>query len=120
VWTSHGFLATLIRNACKAGFEVWITADHGNIEATAVDFLPQEGLAIDRHGERVRLYATATLRAAARADGFAWQPPGLPQDSPAMLFAKGRSAFIRGSEPAVVHGGLSLDEVIVPLVRVSL
>lgn len=120
VWLDHGFLSTLVANACKAGFEVWLTADHGNLEATAIERLPQEGLAVDRHGERVRLYASATLRDAARAVGFAWQPPGLPPEAAAMLFARGRSAYVHGSDPAVVHGGISLDEVIVPLVRVSL
>jgi hypothetical protein len=37
-----------------------------------------------------------------------------------MIFSKGRAANVRGDGPVVVHGGLSLDEVIVPLVRVSL
>jgi hypothetical protein len=98
---------------------VWITADHGNLEAVAIDHLPQEGLVVDRHGERVRFYATRQLRDNARADGIAWDPPGLPP-STSLLFAAGRSAFIRGDDPAVVHGGLSFDEMIVPLVRVSL
>ena len=119
LWLKHGFLATLIERATTAGFEVWITADHGNLEAVAIDHLPQEGLLVDRHGERVRFYATRQLRDNARADGIAWDPPGLPQ-STSLLFAAGRTAFIRGDDPAVVHGGLSLDEMIVPLVRVSL
>ena len=118
-WLGHGFLASLIASASERGFEVWLTADHGNIEATAIDYLPMEGVAVNRTGERVRLYATETLRDAARADGLAWQPPGLPTDGPFPVFAPGRSAYVRGTHPVVVHGGLSLDEVIVPLVRVS-
>lgn len=119
LWLKHGFLATLIERATTAGFEVWMTADHGNLEAVAVDHLPQEGLVVDRHGERVRFYATRQLRDNARANGIAWDPPGLPP-STSLLFAAGRTAFIRGDDPAVVHGGLSLDEMVVPLVRVSL
>lgn len=119
LWLRHGFLEELISKACAAGFEVWLTADHGNLEAVAVDYLPQEGLVIDRHGERVRFYASQQLRDATRASGIAWQPPGLPLEMSSLLFATGRTAFIHGEPPAVVHGGLSLDEMIVPLVRVS-
>lgn len=119
VWLDHGWLRTLIERAAGAGLEVWITADHGNLEARSIDYLPQEGLAVDRTGERVRLYASETLRDASRADGDAWQPPGLPADGPFPLFAPGRAAYTRGSGPVVVHGGLSLDEVVVPLVRVT-
>lgn len=119
VWLKHGFLVGLIENVCNAGFEVWITADHGNLEATPVAYLPNEGLVVDRHGERVRFYASEKLRDASRADGIAWTPPGLPKEMSALLFARGRTAFIRGDEPAVVHGGLSLDEMLVPFVRVT-
>ncbi len=44
--------------------------------------------------------------------------PGLPEDGAALLFARGRLAFMTQTV-AVCHGGLSLDEVVVPLVRVS-
>lgn len=119
VWLNHGFLSTLIENASAAGNEVWITSDHGNLEALPVTYLPNEGLVVDRHGERVRFYASEKLRDASRADGIAWTPPGLPKEMSALLFARGRTAFIRGDEPAVVHGGLSLDEMLVPFVRVT-
>jgi hypothetical protein len=119
LWLDHGFLSTLITTATAAGFEVWLTADHGNVQANAIDYLPMEGLAVDRTGERVRLYATETLRDAARADGIAYQPPGLPASGPFPLFAPGRAAYVRGTNPVVVHGGLSLDEVLVPLARLA-
>lgn len=118
-WLDHGFLATLIERATSDGFEVWLTADHGNLEATPVGFLPREGLLVDRHGERARFYRSAAIRDATRADGIAWQPPGLPERMSSLLFARGRNAYIKGDDPALVHGGLSFDEMLVPFVRVS-
>jgi hypothetical protein len=118
-WLDHGFLASLIERAETDDFEVWLTADHGNLEATPIGFLPREGLLVDRHGERARFYASTAIRDSARADGIAWQPPGLPERMSALLFAGGRSAFIKGEDPALVHGGLSFDEMLVPFVRVS-
>ena len=40
VWTRHGFLRQLLRDAHAAGFEVWVTADHGNIEGRGRGALP--------------------------------------------------------------------------------
>jgi hypothetical protein len=34
------------------------------------------------------------------------------------LFAAGRTAFMQKGEPAVVHGGISIEELIVPFVKV--
>jgi hypothetical protein len=35
------------------------------------------------------------------------------------LFAAGRTAFMQHGEPAVVHGGISIEELIVPFVKVA-
>jgi len=100
-WCQEGFLETLIEHLLERGFEVWLTADHGNI------------------GERARIYPTAELRAqVAAAFPFArpWQPRGLPPDYFPLL-AGGRDAFVNPGTRLVGHGGISLEEVIVPLVK---
>jgi hypothetical protein len=35
------------------------------------------------------------------------------------LFAGGRTAFLPQGEPAVVHGGISVEELLVPFVKIS-
>ena len=35
------------------------------------------------------------------------------------LFAAGRGAFVHKNEQVVVHGGVSVEELIVPFVKVS-
>jgi hypothetical protein len=115
-WARHGFLETLVRQADGEGFEVWITADHGNIEATPSGRV-MEGPLVDQAGTRVRLYDNTVLRDTARAEGIAWDPPGLPEGK-APLFAPGKTGYHSGG-PRVTHGGLSVDEVIVPFVRVT-
>ncbi len=114
-WVRHGFLDTLVKRADGEGFEVWMTADHGNIEATPSGRV-MEGPLVDQAGTRVRLYENTVLRDTARADGVSWDPPGLPEGK-APLFAAGRTGYHSGG-PRVSHGGLSLDEVIVPFVQV--
>lgn len=115
-WARFGFLQKLIEDASMQGFEVWITADHGNIEAVPSGRI-MEGLRVDHAGTRARIYESAALRDAARADGIAWDPPGHPIGGKVFLFAPGRSGYHSGGIK-VTHGGLSFDEVIVPLVQV--
>jgi hypothetical protein len=116
-WMRHGFLEALLRQADKQGFEVWITADHGNIVATPSGRV-LEGQRVDVAGTRVRLYENRVLRDTARAEGMAWDPPGLPEGK-APLFAPGRIGYHAGGL-RVSHGGLSVDEVIIPFARLVL
>jgi hypothetical protein len=43
---------------------------------------------------------------------------GLPGNFLA-LFAGGRTAFMQQGEPAVVHGGISVEELMVPFVKIG-
>ncbi len=118
-WAQHGFLDTLVGNACTEGFEVWITADHGNVEANALGSPKFEGLAVEQAGSRVRWYGTRDLAESSGATGIRWpNPPGMPADECFAVFAPGRGGYF-GSGAKMAHGGLSLDEVIVPLARVE-
>lgn len=116
-WANHGFLRSLVSRAVDAGYEVWATSDHGNLESEPLGHV-QEGLTVESAGVRVRWYSDPVLRKAARAQGIAWDPPGLPQGACYPLFAPGRGGYFSG-DLRVTHGGISLDEVIVPLARVE-
>jgi hypothetical protein len=117
-WVRHGFLRSLAQHAAEKGFEIWVTADHGNIEALPAGLPKREGLAIESAGLRVRLYADPGLRSQSGAEGVMWDPPGLPIDAIFPVFASGRGGYFNSGR-RVAHGGFSLDEVIVPLARVE-
>ena len=117
-WVRHGFLRTLVGNATAKGFEVWTTADHGNLEAVPIGRPLYEGLAVESAGTRVRWYGDAGLRSQSGAEGIVWDPPGLPADSVYPIFARGRGGYFSTGK-RITHGGISMDEVIVPLVRVE-
>ncbi|HXF72364.1 MAG TPA: BREX-3 system phosphatase PglZ [Actinomycetota bacterium] len=116
-WAGHGFLRSLVSRAVDAGYEVWVTSDHGNLESEPLGRV-HEGLAVESAGVRVRWYPDPILREAARAEGIAWDPPGLPEGVCYPLFAPGRGGYFSG-DLRVTHGGISLDEVVVPLARVE-
>jgi len=117
-WCQGGFLAELVGQLLEYGYEVWLTADHGNIQCDGKG-RPSEGVIAETRGERVRVYPTPELRAqVAGAFPFAheWQPVGLPADY-FPLVAGGRDAFVNPGDAIVGHGGVAIEEVIVPLVK---
>jgi len=117
-WCQSGFLGALIGHLLDHGYEVWLTSDHGNIECDGKG-RPTEGAIAETRGERVRVYPTSELRSqVAGAFPFAheWQPVGLPADY-YPLVAGGRDAFVNPGCSIVGHGGVAIEEVIVPLVK---
>lgn len=117
-WCQGGFLAALVGQLLEYGYEVWLTADHGNIQCDGKG-RPSEGVIAETRGERVRVYPTPELRAqVAESFPFAheWQPVGLPADY-FPLVAGGHDAFVNPGEAIVGHGGVAIEEVIVPLVK---
>jgi hypothetical protein len=118
-WLDRGYLEGLVGSAAEAGYEVWLTSDHGNLETTPLG-RAAEGLTVETAGLRVRLYGSAELREGSRLKegGFAWDAPGLPDGWRYPLFSPGRGAYFSG-EVRLTHGGISLDEVIVPMVKVA-
>jgi PglZ domain len=118
VWIADGFLLDLVRRASHAGIEVWVTADHGNLECLPAG-APSAGLAIEAAGKRLLRYPNRLLRDASSATGIVWDDiPGMPTSAEPLLFSPGRLAFTNDAL-SISHGGLSLDEAIVPLARVS-
>ena len=117
-WCQGGFLNSLIDYLLLHGYDVWLTSDHGNIECQGKG-RPSEGVIAETRGERVRVYPTPELRTTVARDfPFAseWQPIGLPQGY-FPLIASGRDAFVTPGTAIVGHGGVSIEEVIVPLIK---
>ena len=119
-WAEEGFMAGLLDMLLHEGFAVFLTSDHGNIEANGRG-RPSEGAVADVRGERARIYSNPMLRSRIHErfpDAIAWPPLGLPEDLLALL-APGRTAFVREGERIVGHGGVSLEEVVVPWVQIE-
>ena len=119
-WAQTGYLHKLISRLLDLGFAVWLTSDHGNMECTGKG-KPAEGVIADMRGERVRVYPTNDLRTQAASKfpfSREWASIGLPPDY-LPLMAGGRNAFITEGESIVAHGGLAIEEVIVPLVKLE-
>ncbi len=119
-WAAGPFLAQLFDLLLENGFRVCLSSDHGNIEASGCG-RPAEGAVADLRGERARIYRDSLLLGQVKErfpDALEWPPTGLPEDYLPLL-APPREAFVRKTESLVGHGGASLEEVIVPFVRIE-
>ncbi len=119
-WAEEGYLAALISHLMQRGFEVYLTSDHGNVEARGVG-RPGEGAVAELRGERARVYDDPEQRsrvAAGFPGSIEWSGPGLPKDYLPLL-APSRTAFVDENKRIVGHGGISLEELVVPFVRVE-
>lgn len=119
IWLKTGYLRSLLHDLLEAGFDVYITSDHGNKESVGIGAI-REGVLADTRGERVRIYNSEELRdrAAQIYSSQKWESIGLP-DEFFVLAAKSGEAFVKEGEVVVSHGGASIEEVIVPFVRVK-
>jgi hypothetical protein len=119
-WCESGFVRRLFEKLDALGFHVYLTADHGNVDAIGSG-QPKEGVAPEQRGQRVRTYRSEGLiggPASAREDTFRLDIPALPPNY-FPLFSGARTAFLPVGTHAVVHGGVSVEELIVPFVKVN-
>jgi len=117
-WMDGGYLISLIHELMGLGFEVWLTSDHGNIEARGCG-RPAEGVLAETRGERVRVYPSMEMQSSVASSypfGHRWNTAGLPDQYYPFVLSS-REAFSQEGSVVVAHGGISLEEVIVPLVH---
>ena len=120
-WCESGFVTKLFSLLLDRGFHVYVTADHGNVEAVGTG-RPNQGVASELKGERVRIYGNEALAAdlcTSNPSAFRLSIPGLPANY-LPVFAAGRTAFVQTGERIVAHGGMSVEELIVPFIKVRL
>ncbi len=69
----------------------------------------------------MRIYASDTLRetvAQSYPSALGWNPVGLPENYYSLLLSNGGAFTLKGTT-LVGHGGISIQEVIVPLVKID-
>jgi hypothetical protein len=120
LWASQGHLQQLLVRLHAEGFAVYLTADHGNVTATGVGN-PREGVLVETKGKRVRVYDRNEFLeevASKFPESLRWPNHGLP---PArhVLLAGNLKAFTDVGDEVVSHGGIALEEVLVPFVAIT-
>lgn len=103
------------------GYTVTLTSDHGHVAGEGIG-QPREGVVAVSRGKRARIYGSqelARLVAAQFPQTVLWHGDGLLPASTFVLMPRGRGAFAPANESVVTHGGLSVEELVVPLVTIG-
>jgi hypothetical protein len=119
-WASQGFLNSIIKLLDDGGFNIFLTSDHGNVEASGCG-RPSEGSIAYSRGERVRIYPNEILRATVKerfSSAVEWPIFGLPKGYYPLIAPDGY-AFIPEGKTTVAHGGFSIEELIVPFIHIA-
>ena len=112
-----GKLQSLIRRLCLLGFAVYITADHGNTFCTGVGRF-RSGVEIESRSRRMAILKNfAEANALLTENAIEYQGYYLDKNYRYFVCKSGVS-FDNKGETLMTHGGMSLDEVVVPFVKI--
>jgi hypothetical protein len=119
-WLDLGYVQRLMSALIDAGYDIFITSDHGNINCTGSGLL-SDGSISDEKSLRVRIYQNKHLTDIGKTkapDSVHW-----PEENTgfcySVLLSRGTSAFYNKGESCISHGGISLEEVIVPFIHIT-
>jgi len=114
-------LENLIGYFLNESYEVFIVSDHGHVEATGFG-QPAEGLLAETRGKRARIYQdhlAAKQVQIAFPDTILWENDGILPAELISLMPSKRNAFTYSGQVVVTHGGISIEEEIVPFIQIT-
>lgn len=119
LWLEKSRMEDFLKKLISKGYEIFIASDHGNIASIGKGKL-NEGLLVEKAGERVRIYESGIDYGRSLYDdkSFKWIGFGLPKEYN-FIICKENNAFGAQGEQMISHGGISIEEVIVPFVHIS-
>lgn len=118
IWLKSNYLIDFLNDLIDANYTVYITSDHGNTTSTGIGRY-SEGVLVEQRGERVRIYKDETFLddTASHLQSTKWSNAGLPDNYYALIANYGE-AFVPKEQEVVTHGGISIEEVIVPFAKI--
>lgn len=116
----QGQLAELVKHLLKSGFDVYITADHGNTPCKGVGKLMKTGVEVETKSRRMIVLKDFADKQKLIDQYKLIDYPKyyLNKEFDYLICGIGSSFDARGDE-VMSHGGITLDEVIVPFIKVK-
>lgn len=113
-------LQNLIKKLNDSKFQIYITADHGNTKAVGIGKVRGAGIEVETKSQRVVIYKDFASEEEVKKEFKLIEYPGyyLPKDNKYLICEDGE-AFATKGEEVVSHGGISIDEVIVPFITIK-
>ena len=118
LWAKQGKLQSLLLQLLNKGFRVYLTADHGNTHCVGKGSVKKLGVETETKSKRmVVLKDFADVSADLEERTFEYSGYYMDKNYQYRI-CNGRTSFDNKNEDVMTHGGISLEEVIVPFVEV--
>jgi hypothetical protein len=115
-WIVRSRIIETISLLQRKGFQIYVTADHGNVEATGLKNLTmKDKIGALSRGKRHIHFANETL-----LQGFIDQNPDAQVGKKGLsLYLRKQDAFTTENSQVITHGGSHIWEVIVPFISIN-
>lgn len=115
-----GKLVDLVRRLLKQGFDVYISADHGNTECVGQGRLMKLGVETETKSHRMLvLQKFADKEQMIQKYDLIEFPKYYLDKNYDYLICKADKSFDASGEKVMTHGGVTLDEVVVPFIKIK-
>ena len=119
LWAKSGKLQGLIKDLHAQGFVIYITADHGNTHCIGAGTVRYSGVEVESRSRRMFILKDfAEEKEYFREKAVAYPGYYLDKNYKYYVCESGVS-FDNKNEEVMTHGGISIDEVIVPFIKVK-
>jgi hypothetical protein len=115
-------LEKILEQLINLSFSIFVTSDHGHVEATGFGKITDEGLTVETRAKRARVYNDINFASQNKEKlrpSFLWHDDNLLPEETWALMPEQCHAYVGEGEIVVAHGGVSLEEVIVPFVKIE-
>lgn len=118
--TKNGRLATLVKRLLKKGFDVYVSSDHGNTPCTGMGKLIKTGVEVETKSRRMIVLKDFADKQKLLEQYKLIDYPKyyLKKDFDYLICDIGCSFDAHG-EGVMSHGGITVDEVIVPFIKIK-
>lgn len=118
--SSRGKLATLVRNLLNKGFDIYISADHGNTPCVGQGKLMKLGVETETKSHRMLVLEKFADKGKMKEEYDMVEYPKyfLDKQYDYLICNIGKSFDAKGDK-VMTHGGITVDEVIVPFIKIK-
>lgn len=119
VMAQSGELATMVKKYLKQGFDVYITADHGNTPCEGLGLYRNAGVETTTRSRRMMvLNSLADKDALKEKYPLVEYPQYYLNKDYSYLICEGQVSYDVKGDKVMSHGGITIDEVVVPFIKI--
>jgi hypothetical protein len=118
-WAKSGKVQTLIKDLYEQGFDIYITSDHGNTPCIGAGAIRNVGVEVETRSKRMLVLKDFAEGNDSFGDKVVTYPGYYLDKDYSYYVCEAGVSFDNKNEEVMTHGGISIDEVIVPFIKVK-